>query len=306
MITFFKNLLFTLRFHNAKLLINEECGEVREINGVYYAVLTNGLVYEIKHFSKFFKVRVFHNGVDIYDFKWYSEIQKKDEINPLEPFENFQIKSRIKTTLDQILSETPFTLCKPEAFLTLAASMKTHFNSDDLLTFLFEKQYSSIGMVDYKLGLRNLSDNSYIPDRITIIDGVIYNPTSERKLPVSTFKNLAILDKYSDTLNAFFLHKDISFFVAYFDLEYMHLVHFLDPTTMEKTSINYKTGVKTVSVEKSSTHNIHEYLESIMYELIRIKPSNDFFDVCEQHEISIQDPMIISKDEIELFKMAIY
>lgn len=308
MITFFKNLWFSLKFEKAQALIREECGEVKEINGLYYAVLKNGLLYEIEHFTKFFNVRVFHNGKAICEFKFASDAKKVSIKKPKGVVDGEAIMARIaiKTALSQILSDSPFTRCEEKYFLILADSIKSQFTSDDLLMFFFERHYSSIGMVDYKLTLRHTKYSSYLTKKISIINGLIYEKTADKKLPAMSSKNLAFLDDYSDLFDPFFLNLNDKFFLVYFDLKSMHMINFVGEKIIERTSINYRDGLNNVCIESVESRNIHYYLESIMYKLIQLKASEHFFETCAKFEINIEDPLVISDEEIELFKMAIY
>lgn len=307
MIYFFKNLWFKLKFYQAKSMIIEECGEVRELNGSYYAMLTNGLFYEMRQFHNFFNVRVFYKGYCISVFKYSSAaklLTRKE--HGIISGEAIMAKMNIKTTLSQILSDTPFTRCKPSAFLRLARSMASKYTSDDLLNFFFEKHYTSIGMVDYKLTMRGINHPAYTSRHITVIDGVIYEKIHTDHIPKKSLQNIHFLDTNSDLLRPFFVQKEDKFCLIYFDLKCMHMVHFIAEDQLERTSINYHTGRKITCHEQASARTIHQYLEEIMYNLIKIKASEAFVTHCEQCGITIEDPGLISDDEMALFKMAIY
>lgn len=307
MIHFLKNLWFKLKFYQAKSMIIEECGEVREINRSYYAMLTNGLFYEMKQFNKFFNVRVFYKGYCISVFKYSTDAKllSRREYGMISG-EAILARMNIKTTLSQILSDTPFTRCKHSAFLRLARSMASKYTSDDLLNFFFEKHYTSIGMVDYKLTMRGLDHPAYLSRHITVIDGIIYEKIQPDHIPRKSLQNIHFLDTNSDLLRPFFVQKEDKFCLIYFDLKCMHMVHFIEEHQLERTSINYHTGRKITGHEPTSARTIHQYFEEIMYDLIKIKASEAFITHCEQCGITIEDPSLISDDEIELFKMAIY
>jgi hypothetical protein len=307
MITFLKHLWFTLKFNKAKALVREECGEVKELNGVYYAVLTNGLVYDIRHFNKFFNVRIFYKGICISTFKYSSDaklLSRKEQglING----EAILARMNIKTTLSQILCDCPFTRCAPESFLRLAESLSSQYTSDDLLSFFFEKHYTSISMVDYKLTLRGVNHQAYSSKYITVIDGVVYEKIKSDYIPKKSLQNIHFLDTNCDLLRPFFIEKEDKFCLVYFDLKCMHMVHFIEEYKLERNSINYHNGSKTTHIEQSTYKTVHQYLENIIYELIKIKASEQFIEHCSQCGISIEDTSHISDDEMELFKMAIY
>ena len=307
MIHFFKNLWFKLKFYQAKSMIIEECGEVRELNGSYYAMLTNGLFYEIKQFHKFFNVLVFYKGYCISVFKYSSDaklLTRKE--HGMISGEAIMARMNIKTTLSQILSDTPFTRCKPQSFLRLARSMASKYTSDDLLNFFFEKHYTSIGMVDYKLTMRGVNHPAYTSRHITVIDGVIYEKIHPDHIPKKSLQNIHFIDTNADLLRPFFVQKEDKFCLIYFDLKCMHMVHFIEEHKLERTSINYHTGRKVTAIEQSSSRTVHQYLEEIMYDLIKIKASEAFVTHCEQCGITIEDRSLISDDEMQLFKMAIY
>lgn len=307
MIHFLKKLWFKLKFYQAKSMIIEECGEVRELNGSYYAMLTNGLFYEMRHFNKFFNVRVFYKGYCISVFKYSTDAKllSRREHGMISG-EAIMARMNIKTTLSQILSDTPFTRCKPSAFLRLARSMASKYTSDDLLNFFFEKHYTSIGMVDYKLTMRGLDHPAYLSRYITVIDGIIYEKIHTDHIPKKSLQNIHFLDTNSDLLRPFFVQKEDKFCLIYFDLKCMHMVHFIEEHQLERTSINYHTGRKVTGHEQTSARTVHQYFEDIMYDLIKIKASEAFITHCEQCGITIEDPSLISDDEMELFKMAIY
>lgn len=307
MIHFFKNLWFKLKFYQAKSMIIEECGEVRELNGSYYAMLTNGLFYEMRHFNKFFNVRVFYKGYCISVFKYSTDaklLSRREQ--GMIGGESIMSRMNVKTTLSQILSDTPFTRCNPSAFLRLARSMASKYTSDDLLNFFFEKHYTSIGMVDYKLTIRGVDHPAFVSRHITVIDGIIYEKINTDHIPKKSLQNIHFLDTNSDLLRPFFVQKEDKFCLIYFDLKCMHMVHFIGEHQLERTSINYHTGRKVTEHEKTSARTIHQYFEDIMYDLIKIKASEAFINHCEQCGITIEDPSLISNDEMELFKMAIY
>lgn len=310
MINFLRNLWFTLKFDKAPTLVSELVGNVKEINGIYYAVLTNGLVYEIKHFNHFFNVIVYHKGVKISEFKFSSDAKKID-VNKKKHIDGETIMARIniKTSLSQILCDSPFSRCEPKDFKTLAATLKSQFTSDDYLSFFFKKDYPTIGMVEYKLSITHYTGSgspSYSSRVILIMDGLIYEPIHDNKLTDMSKNNLHFVDKYSAFVGPFFMSYQADVFLVYFDLKCINIVHFVDEYTIEKKSINYHNSERTVVTEKVESKNIHYYFESIMYDLVKMKASEAFLERCEQCSIVIEDPMVISNEEIELFKMAIY
>lgn len=307
MINFLKKLWFTFKFNKSDSLITEECGEVREINGVYYAVLNNGLIYEIKHFNRFFNVRVFYKGYCISVFKYSSDaklLSRKEK--GMISAEAIMSRINIKTTLAQILCDCPFTRCEPKLFLKLADSMNSKYTSDDLLHFFFEKHYTTIGMVDYKLTLRGLNHSAYLTKHITVLNGDIYVKISSEQTPKKSLQNIHFLDMNSALFRPFFVEKEDKTYLIYFDLTCMHIVNFIEEYKLERSSINYHNGNKNSCIEQSNSRNIHQYLEVLIYELIKIKPSEQFLNQCEEFSIDIEDPMHISDDEIQLFKIAVY
>ncbi len=307
MIAFFKKLWFTYRFNKAETILREDCGLVKELNGDYYAVLNNGLIYHVVHFNHFFNVHVFHNGKCISIFKYGSDAKlltrkEKSLING----EAILARMNIKTTLLQILCDCPFTRCEPKSFLKLAESMRSKHTSDDLLHFFFEKQYPSIGMVDYKLTVRSVRHPAFLTKYITVINGDIYEKISSEKTPRKSLQNIHFLDTNSALFRPFFAEKENKTYLIYFDLSRMHMVNFIDEYKLERHSINYHNGQKTTGIEDSAFKSIHQYLEALIYTLIQIKPSEQFLTHCEKLSIDIEDPMNISTDEMELYKMAIY
>lgn len=310
MINFLKNMWFTLRFNKAEAILSESCGEIKELNGVYYAVLTNGLVYDIKHFNKFFNVRVFYNGTCISIFKYGTDaklLTKKEK--SLTNGEAILNKLNIKTTLLQILCDCPFTRCKPEDFLQLAQSMNSKFTSDDYLSFFFKRDYPTIGMVEYKLSIKHYTGSgspSYSSQAILLMDGLFYEPVYNNQLTLMSSNNLNFVEKYSTFVSPFFMRYAEDLYLVYFDLKCVHIVHFVDKYTIEKKSINYRNSQQTIVTEQVAIENIHYYFESIMYDLVKMKASQEFFERCEQCSIEIEDPLAISNAEMELFKMAIY
>jgi hypothetical protein len=310
MITFLKNLWFTLKFEKAPLLVAEHVGDVKELNGIYYAVLTNGLVYKIKHFNKFFNVIVFHKGVKISEFK-YSSDAKKVDVSKKKQVDGESIMARIniKSALSQILCDTPFSRCDPKDFQTLAKTLKSQFTSDDYLSFFFKRDYPTIGLVEYKLSITHYTGSghpSYSSRGILIMDGLIYEPTHDNKLAEISQSNMRFVDKYSAFVGPFFMSHQADLYLVYFDLKCVNIVHFVDEYTIEKKSVNYHNSERTVVTETVPFNNIHHYFGSIMYDLVKMKASEAFLERCEQCSINIEDPFTISNEEMELFKMATY
>lgn len=310
MIKFLRNLWLTLKLNKAPTIVSEQVGKVKELNGMYYAVLNNGLVYEIKHFNNFFNVIVLHKGVQISEFKYTTEAKKID-LNRKMYIDGNTIMARIniKTALTQILCDSPFSRCEEKYFVTLAKTLKSQFTSDDYLSFFFKKDYPTIGMVEYNLKINHYTASgipSYSSRIIIIMDGLIYEPIHDDKLSAMTRSNLKFVDTYSAFIGPLFMSHQADMYLVYFDLKCINIVHFVDEYIIEKISINYHNSERTVLTEHVQVKNIHYYFESIMYELVKMKASEKFLERCEQCSIDIEDPMSISNDEMELFKMATY
>lgn len=308
MINFLKHLWLTLKLNKATTLVSEQVGMVKELNGIYYAVINNGLIYEIKHFNKFFNVIVLHKGIKISEFK-YTTSAKKIDVNDNIDGNTILKRINIKTALSQILSDSPFSRCESKYFVTLANTLKAQFTSDDYLSFFFKKNYPTIGMVEYILRISNYNSSS-IPSCssrvIIIMDGLIYETIHDDKLPAMSRSNLNFVDTYSAFVGPFFMMYQSDLHLVYFDLNCINIVHFIDELIIEKISINYHNTERTVLTENVKSKNVHYYFESIMYDLVKMKASEKFLERCKQCSIDIEDPMSISNDEMELFKMATY
>lgn len=164
-------------------------------------------------------------------------------------------------------------------------------------------------MVEYILRISNYNSSS-IPSCssrvIIIMDGLIYETIHDDKLPAMSRSNLNFVDTYSAFVGPFFMMYQSDLHLVYFDLNCINIVHFIDELIIEKISINYHNTERTVLTENVKSKNVHYYFESIMYDLVKMKASEKFLERCKQCSIDIEDPMSISNDEMELFKMATY
>ena len=250
MINFLKHLWLTLKLNKATTLVSEQVGMVKELNGIYYAVINNGLIYEIKHFNKFFNVIVLHKGIKISEFK-YTTSAKKIDVNDNIDGNTILKRINIKTALSQILSDSPFSRCESKYFVTLANTLKAQFTSDDYLSFFF-----------------------------IIMDGLIYETIHDDKLPAMSRSNLNFVDTYSAFVGPFFMRYQSDLHLVYFDLKCINIVHFIDELIIEKISINYHNTERTVLTENVKSKNVHYYFESVMYDLVKMKASEKFLERC--------------------------
>jgi len=313
MLNFLNKIILNYTIKHAMLLTVEELGVLKQFNNtIYYASIRNGLIYEIHHIGNIFKVIVFHNGAKLSVFNFYSsgiEFTKKTRIKRTQSEQRFDqeiAKMNVITVLRQIVSDSPFSRCHPNDFLTLAASMKAQFTMDDYLSFFFKRHYSTVGLVDYNLSMKHSDGVSYSSHDISIMDGQIYEKIPDNKLNSNTKHNIQFIDTYSNLIAPFLATHQGNVYLMYFDLNCVNIIHFVDDNKIEKNMINYHTEQRSVVVETVNCKNIHDYLASIMYQLVQIKANNNFLERCKQCSVNIEDPLHISNEEMELFKMATY
>lgn len=317
MFKFLNKIILNYAIKCSSLWSVEELGVLKRLDTTtYYASLRNGIIYEIHHLDNIFKVNVFHEGVKLSTFNVYSTsknvsnkslIKKsKNSDQSVYQFDRQIIQQNILAVLKQILSDTPFSRCKSKDFLTLAASMKAQFTIDDYLSFFFKRNYSTVGLVDYTLSMKHSDGVSYSSHDISIMDGLIYEKIPDNKLNARTKKNIQFIDNYSNLVAPFLAIHQRAVYLMYFDLNCVNIIHFVDDNKIEKIMINYHTEQRSVIVETVNCKNIHEYLESIMYQLVQIKANNNFLEHCEKCSVNIENYPSVSNEEMELFKMATY